>query len=120
MEFLRYFWDTVAPMDSTAWELDEGERFPLRRSDALVDLFRAGGLGDVRSEPIEIPREFASFDDYWRPLLGGAGPAPSYVASLDADRCTTLARKLEQVLPRGPGGTIALTARAWAVRGTAN
>ena len=119
MEFLRYFWDTAAAVDSAARALDEGERFPLCRPGALADLFRAGGLSDVRCEPIEIPTEFASFDDYWRPLLGGTGPAPSYVASLEADRRTTLARKLEQALPRGPGGTIALTARAWAVRGTA-
>ena len=76
MEFLRCFWDAVAAVDSTARELDEGQRFPLCRPDALADLFRAGGLGDVRCEPIEIPTEFASFDDYWRPLLGGTGPAP--------------------------------------------
>ncbi len=120
MEFLRCFWDTVAVVDSTARELDEGERFPLCRPEALADLFRAAGLSDIRCEPIEIPTEFASFDDYWLPLLGGTGPAPSYVASLEADRCATLARKLEQALPRRPGGTIALTARAWAVRGTAN
>jgi SAM-dependent methyltransferase len=119
MEFLRCFWDAVAVMDPTARELDEGGRFPLCRPKALVDLFRAGGLSDVRCEPIEIPMQFTSFDDYWRPLLGGTGPAPSYVASLDADRCTALARKLEEALPRGSGGTIALTARAWAVRGTA-
>jgi SAM-dependent methyltransferase len=119
MEFLRYFWDTVASVDSTARELDEGERFPLCRPGTLADLLRAGGLSDVHCDPIEIPTEFTSFDDYWRPFLGGTGPAPSYVASLKADRCATLARKLEQSLPRGPAGTIALTARAWAVRGTA-
>ncbi len=119
MELLRYFWDAVAVVDSAARTLDEGERFPLCRPAALVDRFRAGGLGDIRCEPIEITTEFTDFDDYWRPLLGGTGPAPSYVASLDADRRTALARRLEQALPRGPGGTIVLTARAWAVRGTA-
>jgi hypothetical protein len=118
MEFLRCFWDAVAAVDPAARKLDEGGRFPLCRPEALEDLFRAGGLGDVRCEPIEIPTEFADFDDYWKPLLGGTGPAPSYVASLDADRCATLARKLEQALAPGPRGTIALTARAWAVRGT--
>jgi SAM-dependent methyltransferase len=118
MELLRRFWDAVVAVDATARELDEGERFPLCRPDALSSLFRAGGLKDVRCEPIEIPTAFASFDDYWRSLLGGTGPAPSYVASLDADRRTTLARKLERTLPRGIGGTIPLTARAWAVRGT--
>jgi SAM-dependent methyltransferase len=119
MEFLRCFWDAVAALDSTARERDEGKRFPLCHPSALVELFRAGGLRDVRCEPIEIPTVFSSFEDYWRPLLGGTGPAPSYVASLDADQRAALARRIEQALPRGPGEMIALTARAWAVRGTA-
>jgi hypothetical protein len=118
MQFLRNFWDAAAAVDSAARELDEGNRFPLCRRDALTALFRGGGLVDVRCEPIEIPTAFVSFDDYWRPLLGGTGPAPSYVASLDADRRALLVRKLEETLRRGPGGTIALAARAWAVRGT--
>jgi len=79
-----------------------------------------GCLADVRCEAIEIPTVFASFDDYWRPLLGGTGPAPSYVASLDADRRALLARTLDGTLRQEPDGTIALTARAWAVRGTVN
>src|SRR5690349_23336797 len=46
--------------------LDEGVRFPLCRPDALIALFRSGELAGVRSEPIEIPTTFTSFDDYWR------------------------------------------------------
>ena len=118
MEYLRYFWDAAASIDSTARELDEGHRFPLCHPDALTDLFRVSGLRDIRCEPIEIPTAFASFDDYWQPFLGGTGPAPSFVASLDADRRATLVRTLQQKLRRGSDGTIALTARAWAVRGT--
>jgi len=118
MEFLRRFWDVASAIDATARELDEGERFPLCRPDALKDLFRAGGLSNVRCEPMEILTEFNSFDDYWRPLLGGTGPAPSYVSSLDADRRAQVAQTLEAALPRGPGGRISLTARAWAVQGT--
>ena len=120
MQFLRHFWDAAAQVDSAARQLDEGNRFPLCHPDALTTLFRGGGLGDVRCDPIEIPTVFASFDDYWRPFLGGTGPAPSYVASLDAARRAVLARTLEDALPRRPDGTIALTARAWAVRGTVN
>ena len=119
MDILRYFWDAATATDPTAGELDEGRRFPLCRPDALTDLFRAGGLSDVRCEPIEIPTEFASFDEYWRSFLGRTGPAPSYVASLDDERRTTMARKLEQALCRRPGGTTTLRARGWAVRGTA-
>ncbi len=117
MECLRVFWDAAAAIDSTARALDEGVRFPLCRPDALADLFRTAGLHEVRCEPLEVRTEFAGFDDYWRPLLGGTGPAPSYVASLDADRRATLAGKLETALPRTPAGTIVLPARAWAVRG---
>lgn len=120
MQFLRCFWDAAAASDPGARELDEGNRFPLCRRDALTALFHDGGLGDVRCEPLEITTAFASFDDYWRPLLGGTGPAPSYVASLGAERRAILARRLEETLRRGVDGTITLTARAWAVRGTVN
>ena len=120
MDLLRYFWDAAAAVDPTARQLDEGKRFPLCRPDALTDLFRNGRLTDVCCEPIEIPTEFESFQDYWRSFLGRTGPAPSYVASLDNERRTTMARKLEQALCRRHGGTTDLRARAWAVRGTAN
>lgn len=120
MQFLRHFWDAVASQDSAASALDEGHRFPLCRRDALTALFRDSGLADVRCEPISIRTAFAGFDDYWRPFLGGTGPAPSYVASLDPDRRASLALTLEQTLRRGPDGTITLTARAWAIRGTVN
>lgn len=120
MDLLRYFWDAAAADDETARRLDEGKRFPLCSPEVLTDLFRAGGLDDVRCEPIEIVTEFASFEDYWGSFLGGTGPAPSYVASLDDERRAMMAHRLEQALPRRPGGQLALRARAWAVRGTAN
>jgi len=120
MQFLRHFWDAAVSIDPAAAALDEGRRFPLCHPAPLVDLFHASGLRDVKCEAIEIPTEFASFDDYWRPLLGGTGPAPSYVASLDEERRAELARRIEQNLPRTSAGAIALSARAWAVRGTAH
>lgn len=118
MEFLRYFWDAATAADSTARVLDEGNRFPICQPGSLSALFRSASLVDIRCESIEILTTFSSFPDYWRPLLRGTGPAPSYVASLDAERRAALSRKLEETLPRGTDGTIALTARAWAVRGT--
>ena len=118
MQFLRRFWDAAVAVDPSARALDEGQRFPVCRPEALKALFRGAGLADVRSEPLVVPTVFASFDDYWRPLRGGTGPAPTYVASLPADRRDALERTLAHTLPAGPDGTIALTARAWAVRGT--
>jgi SAM-dependent methyltransferase len=120
MAFLRHFWDAAVALDTRARALDEGTRFPLCQPEALTEVFRAGGLSDVRCEPIEMVTVFANFEDYWRPFLGGTGPAPSYVASLDARTRAALMARLEQALTDGVDGMIAMTARAWAVRGTAN
>jgi hypothetical protein len=64
-----------------------------------------------------VPTRFADFDDYWTPFLGGQGPAPGYVSSLNPDRRRALRDLLRTRLPRDPDGSIPLTARAWAVRG---
>ena len=77
------------------------------------------GLDHVRVRAIEVPTVFADFDDYWRPFLGGQGPAPSYVMSLTSRHRRALENLLRVRLPAGPDGSIPLTARAWAVRGTA-
>ncbi len=118
MDFLRIFWDAAVRVDPNAILLDEGTRFPLCRRDALVKLFRDAGLRDIRCEPIEIATDFSSFEEYWRPFQGGSGPAPSYVASLDEDLRAELAHDLERALLTEADGSIRLTARAWAVRGS--
>lgn len=117
MQFLRYFWDAATELDSKARDLDEGVRFPLCRREALEELFHRGGLGDVRCESVEIATPFSSFEDYWRPFLGGTGPAPTYVSSLDGRIRSALESKLAEILPRGANGTLSLSARAWVVRG---
>jgi SAM-dependent methyltransferase len=119
MGFLRCFWDSAAALDPAAAELDEGRRFPICRPQALEPLFREAGLADVVSDWIEIPTRFSTFAGFWKPFLGGTGPAPSYVASLDPSQREALAARLERLLPREPDGAISLVARAWVVRGVA-
>ncbi len=68
-------------------------------------------------DAIDVPTVFADFDDYWQPFLGGQGPAPTYAMSLPADHRGALRDRLRAHVPAGPDGVIALTARAWAVRG---
>jgi len=120
MEFLRRFWDSAAAVDPTASDLDEGRRFPLCRPEALETLFRGAGLGHVVCEAIEIPTRFSTFTEFWTPFLGGTGPAPSYVASLESRQREALASHLEHSLPREPDGAICLVANAWAVRGVSS
>jgi SAM-dependent methyltransferase len=118
MELMRYFWDAAAELDASARSLDEGPRFPLCRPDALRALFVDVGLADVAVTAVDIDTPFADFDDYWQPFLGGQGPAPAYAMSLDEASRSRLCERLRKRLPIGADGTIALTARAWAVRGT--
>lgn len=116
MELMRYFWDAAVELDPGAAKLDEGVRFPLCRPQALDDLFAAIGLRQVATRPIDIPTTFAGFDDYWQPFLGGQGPAPAYAMSLDETARVRLRERIREHLPIAADGSIALTARAWAVR----
>jgi SAM-dependent methyltransferase len=117
MQLIRCFWDAAVALDPDARALDEGERFPLCQPHALEALFRDAGLGEVEARSIVVPTLFTDFDDFWQPFLGAQGPAPAYVASLaDADR-DALRERLRAALPAGADGSIALSARAFAVRG---
>ena len=120
MEFLRSFWEEAAALDPRATALDEGRRFLLCRRPALTGLFRAVGLAQVETRPLEIPTDFATFGDYWAPFLRGTGPAPSYVASLDSPSRELLRERLRRRLHGGSDGRIQLRARAWAVRGVSS
>jgi len=118
MELIRFFWDAAVELDPGAAKLDEGARFPLCRPDALEMLFAGARLKDVEVRPIDTPTQFSSFDDYWRPFLGGQGPAPAYAMSLDETARMRLRDRIRARIPIAPNGSIALTARAWAARAT--
>ncbi|MFB7579474.1 methyltransferase domain-containing protein [Streptomyces hydrogenans] len=117
MGFLRCFWDAAVAVDPSAAALDEGGRFPLCRPEPLRALWSGAELVDVVVAPIEVPTVFSGFPDLWEPFLSGQGPAPGYVAALDADTRVQLREALRAALPVRPDGSITLTARAWAVRG---
>jgi SAM-dependent methyltransferase len=118
MQLMRRFWDAAVALDPAARELSEGLRFPICRPDALVVLVRGAGLESVTTTPIVVPTVFRDFEDYWMPFLGGQGPAPGYCMRLPDDRREALRERLRAVLPADADGRIALSARAWAVRGT--
>lgn len=119
MELMRYFWDAAVELDGAAFDLDEGRRFPLCRPDALASLFAGGGLGEVETRSIDVETRFRDFDDYWTPFLGGQAPAPGYAMSLGEAERAALRERIRGKLPIARDGSIALVARAWAVRGRA-
>jgi SAM-dependent methyltransferase len=117
MELVRRFWDAAVALDPRASALDEGRRFPICHPAALEAHLRGAGLLEVESRAIEVPTRFRDFDDYWSPFLGGQGPAPGYAMGLDEDRRSALRERIRRSLPIAADGSIALVARAWAVRG---
>jgi SAM-dependent methyltransferase len=118
MELMRRFWDAAVELDPGAAKLDEGTRFPLCRQEALSGLFANAGLRGTDVTAIDIATPFADFEEYWRPFLGGQGPAPAYAMSLDEPARARLRDRIRERMPLQADGAISLTARAWAVRGT--
>ena len=117
MQLIRHFWDAAVECDPAARALDEGVRFTDCRPGPLTALFAGAALVDVTVEEVLVPTGFAGFEDYWTPFLGGAGPAPAYVATLGEQERTVLREELRRRLPVADDGSVHLTARAWAVRG---
>ena len=119
MQLLRTFWDTAVARDPAVADLHEGHRFHLPDPEALAGVWERAGLSEVDTTALTVPTVFEDFEDYWQPFLGGQGPGPAYVASLGAADRKELRAALVRALPTEPDGRIVLSARAWAVSGTA-
>jgi SAM-dependent methyltransferase len=118
MEIMRYFWDAAIEQDEAVRDRSENLRFAICKPEPLRDAFHSAGLSDIDVQPVDIPTVFRDFDDYWQPFLMATAPAPRHVMSLsEADR-EDLRVRLKDRLPTEPDGSIHLTARAWAARGT--
>lgn len=117
MEFLKYFWDAVVDIDPGASGLHEGIRFSNLNEEGLRILFQSVGFKKTTIEALEIQTNFKSFDDYWKPFLGGQGPAPTYVLSLNESDRRSLRDLLYDRLPIQEDGSIAMAAKAWAAKG---
>ena len=118
MQMMRHFWDAAVAMNPAASDLDEARRFPIADLAALRGLFERAGMKQTDTVAIDIPTVFSNVDDYWRPFLGGTGPAPAYVQSLSEAARLDLREALRARLPVQSDGTIALIARALAIRAT--
>jgi SAM-dependent methyltransferase len=117
--YQRLFWDTAAGIDPRAGiARDRLFSAPLALPDGLPMLFDAAGLDQIQRGSITIRMDYASFEDYWQPLLGGQGPVGTYVTNLSADlRCRIEEAVKGAYCAGAPDGGRSLTATAWAVRG---
>jgi SAM-dependent methyltransferase len=117
MRMMRIFWDAAVALDPGAQALDEAVRFPMCRPEPLRALWRDAGLRGVTTRRLEVPTRFRDFDEFWRPFLGGQGPAPSYVMNLEPAAREALTDEVRRRLPLAADGGIALMAVAWEVKG---
>ncbi|GGO31096.1 class I SAM-dependent methyltransferase [Deinococcus humi] len=118
MGMMRAFWDAAIAVNPNDAKLDQAERFPLCQPEPLAALWREQGLQAVEVWAIDIPTVFRDFGDFWEPFLGQQGAAPTYLASVDAQTQERIRAYLENQLMADAAGHLALSARAWAVRGT--
>jgi SAM-dependent methyltransferase len=116
IELMRAFWRAATSLDPSASELSEDLRFSFCTPEGLAALARDAGLSGVDCTAIEVPTVFRDFEDYWRPFTFGTGPAPGYCAGLAPEAQQRLRERLRESLPPRGDGTIALKARAWAVK----
>jgi SAM-dependent methyltransferase len=114
--FLREFWDAAIALDSKAADFDQARRFPMCTPEGLRGLFKQAKLEDLNVHALDVVTRFASFDDYWDPLLTGQGSAPNYLAMRGTKIQAAIRERLKAALPASPQGGIELPARAWAVR----
>ena len=115
---MRHFFDAAIALDPAAAVEDEGARFPICAPGPLKAAFVGAGLHAVEVRAIEILTVFASFDEYWTPFLSGVGAAPAFAMRLDGEQRDAIRERLRATLPTEPDGSIRLSARAWAARGT--
>jgi SAM-dependent methyltransferase len=102
--------EMLAAINATRRALgDGGERRPFMQRDEIESLFGA------QAELLSVEAEYQDFDEFWNALLGGAGPAGAWAASLDDDQRAAAQRELRRNL-REPDGPFTLVGRAWAVR----
>jgi SAM-dependent methyltransferase len=117
MDFLRLFWDAAGRIDQKSRNLDEGVRFPICTSANLINAFQNAGLSNIKTTNLDIETYFSDFEDFWRPFLGGQGPAPGYLASLDSEHQKVLKNNIKERIRFESDGSFKLLGRAIAIKG---
>lgn len=116
--YQRLLWDTAAGIDrNAAATRDRLFSAPLALPEGLPALFARAGIGEIETASLTIRMEYASFADYWEPLLGGQGPVGTYAAGLSGEMRERVEAAVRAAYLSGlPDGPRSLTASAWAIR----
>jgi len=87
--------------------------------EKIVALWEACRLADIRKAVLEVSLRFVSFEDLWRPFLGGSTGEAAFARKLNDEAGGGLEKQLREMIEAEYGGEgFVLTSRAWAVAGT--
>jgi ubiquinone/menaquinone biosynthesis C-methylase UbiE len=109
--------EMLAAVNRARRALDSGGELPdvrYRTREEIESLF-GEGFDDAQTEALETDASYSGFDEFWNALLGGAGPAGAWVASLDDAGQEAARAELHRQLGE-PVGPFTLHAQAWGVR----
>jgi SAM-dependent methyltransferase len=84
--------------------------------DALRWLFECAGLDQIATKIIDITISFPNFDDLWRAQTPKFGPRGKFVANLSVTERARLIGKMRASVPAAPGGSVAYSVRAHAIK----
>jgi ubiquinone/menaquinone biosynthesis C-methylase UbiE len=123
MPMLALFWqaaEAVAPEAVVCRRAERGLRPAYDRLEDIITLWENCRLAEVRTAVLEISLEFASFEDFWLPFLGGPTGDSAFARDLNDATGGAVAKRLQEIVEAeyGNGGFV-LAARAWAVAGIA-
>ena len=88
-----------------------------RSRDEVEGLFLGSGFTDVKTELLEVEREYGGFDELWDTMQGGVGPAGAWLKALDDETRAKARDELHRQVGE-PSGAFTLHGRAWATRAT--
>lgn len=114
------FWDTIAAIEPTALvRRDPALVRPMTFPGEMARGFTAAGLENIAEQTLTIRMDFASFDDYWFPLINGQGTLADFLLKLPQgipERVQAAVRKA--YLSGQPDGPRSFVSAARAVKGT--
>lgn len=118
-------WDAdLLEVSTTFWRaataagvnLPSGVRLPTTSEPELRALADGAGLESVETTALRVTSTYTNFDEYWDSYSYGVGPIGVFYQTLD-DGDRSAVRERCRVLLGDPGGTLTLSATAWAAHG---
>lgn len=117
---LRMIYDAAAMLDPSGHRARAAAYIrPMSRPGELARAWEDAGLTNVVQDSLTIRMEFASFADFWAPVVGKDGPIAGYVGTLSADARGRLQDTVRLAYLDGEtDGARSYAATAWVVKGT--